>query len=201
MEKSNAYEFLNRERIVLQQKLTLITEELSKVKGEKLKTKRYEIKILSNKIEIIEKVQANISVTGNFNYQSEKEIDPFILMLSESAKDYQTMMSMCFLLTAYYDAEEYIKETTEKRSLMTSYDFIKILDSLQKILQEYFEEMCDLLGTDHKKPVNLLTKPSFDENYQMILNAFSFVYERSLKIKITQMIQNRKENILKREKN
>ena len=201
MEKSNAYEFLNRERIVLQQKLTLITEELSKVKGEKLKTKRYEIKILSNKIEIIEKVQANISVTGNFNYQSEKEIDPFILMLSESAKDYQTMMSMCFLLTAYYDAEEYIKETTEKRSLMTSYDFIKILDSLQKILQEYFEEMCDLLGTDHKKPVNLLTKPSFDENYQMILRVFSFVYERSLKIKITQMIQNRKENILKREKN
>lgn len=201
MEKSSTYEFLNRERIVLQQKLTLITEELSKVKGEKLKTKRYEAKIISNKIEIIKKVQANISVTGNFNYQNEEAIDPFILMLSESAKDYQTMMSMCFLLTAYYDAEEYIKETTEKRFLMTSYDFLKILGGLQKNLQDYFEEMCALVGKDPKKPVNLLTKPSFDENYQMILNAFSFVYERSLKIKITQMIQNRKENILKREKN
>ena len=182
MKKSNAYEFLNRERIVLQQKLTLITEDLLKVKGEKLKTKRYEVKIISNKIEIIKKVQANISVTENLNYQTEKEIDPFILMLSESAKDYQTMMSMCFLLTAYYDAEEYIKETTKKRSLMTSYEFLKILDGLQKNLQDYFEEMCALLGKDPKKPVNLLAKPSFDENYQMILETFVFVYEQSLKI-------------------
>lgn len=201
MKKSNAYEFLNRERIVLQQKLTLITEDLLKVKGEKLKTKRYEVKIISNKIEIIKKVQANISVTENLNYQTEKEIDPFILMLSESAKDYQTMMSMCFLLTAYYDAEEYIKETTKKRSLMTSYEFLKILDGLQKNLQDYFEEMCALLGKDPKKPVNLLAKPSFDENYQMILETFVFVYEQSLKIKITQMKQDKKQNILKREKN
>lgn len=201
MKKSNAYEFLNRERIVLQQKLTLITEDLLKVKGEKLKTKRYEVKIIFNKIEIIKKVQVNISVTENLNYQTEKEIDPFILMLSESAKDYQTMMFMCFLLTAYYDAEEYIKETTKKRSLMTSYDFLKILDGLQKNLQDYFEEMCALLGKDPKKPVNLLAKPSFDENYQMILEAFVFVYEQSLKIKITQMKQDKKQNILKREKN
>lgn len=201
MKKSNAYEFLNRERIVLQQKLTLITENILKVKGEKLKTKRYEVKIIFNKIEIIKKVQVNISVTENLNYQTEKEIDPFILMLSESAKDYQTMMFMCFLLTAYYDAEEYIKETTKKRSLMTSYDFLKILDGLQKNLQDYFEEMCALLGKDPKKPVNLLAKPSFDENYQMILEAFVFVYEQSLKIKITQMKQDKKQNILKREKN
>ena len=200
MEKSNVYEFLNHERIVLQQKLTLITEELSKVKGEKLKAKRHEVKILSNKLESIKKVQANISVTENFNYQNKEEIDPFILMLSESVKDYQTMTSMCFLLTAYYDAEEYIKETTEKRSLIANYDFKEILDSLQQNQKEYLEEMYALVGKDPESSLSLSAKASFDENYQLILEAFSLIYEHSLKEKINKIIRERERNVLKREK-
>ena len=79
--------------------------------------------------------------------------------------------------------------------LISLKDYEETINSLQKTETDYFEEMCSLVGHDSKTTLVPASAASFDENFQIIMNAYCLEYEQKLKEKIKVILsKNKKEN-------
>lgn len=206
MECDVILQILNHEKEELEEELTEVKNnyECHKISREHL---CYYINLLHSKLKIIDKIYTyflikinNFSIIEDSYLQEETTLDSSVLLLSDAAKNYDTMVSMTALLTAYYDAKEYIDEVKRKKDLISLKDYEETINSLQKNETDYFEEMCSLVGHDSKTTLVPDSAASFDENFQIIMNAYCLEYEQKLKEKIKVALSKNKKDSYKREK-
>lgn len=206
MECDVILQILNHEKEELEEELTKVKNnyECHKIGTEYL---CYYTNLLHLRLKIIDKIYAyflakinNFSLIEDSYLKEEKPLDSSLILLSDAAKNYDTMVSMSALLTAYYDAKEYIDEVKKKKDLISLKDYEETINSLQKNETDYFEEMCSLVGHDSKATLVPASATSFDENFQIIMNAYCLEYEQKLKEKIKVILSKNKKDSYKREK-